>query len=87
MRILQKALTFDDVLLVPAHSDVLPRNVVLSTKLTRELTLNLPMISAAMAVAMPVLKTSLSFCSRVIMPRMCSSASSISPTVVIFLPA
>ncbi|HBC70214.1 MAG TPA: IMP dehydrogenase, partial [Sutterella sp.] len=48
MRILQKALTFDDVLLVPAHSDVLPRNVVLSTKLTREITLNLPMISAAM---------------------------------------
>ena len=48
MRLLQKALTFDDVLLVPAHSEVLPRDVQLRTRLTREITLNLPMVSAAM---------------------------------------
>lgn len=48
MRIRQKALTFDDVLLVPAHSEVLPRDTVLTTKITRELSLNIPMVSAAM---------------------------------------
>ena len=48
MRLLQKALTFDDVLLVPAHSAVLPRDTVLSTKISRGLTLNIPMVSAAM---------------------------------------
>ena len=48
MRIRQKALTFDDVLLVPAHSEILPRDTVLSTKITRNLTLNIPMVSAAM---------------------------------------
>ena len=48
MRIRQKALTFDDVLLVPAHSTVLPRDTVLTTKITRELSLNIPMVSAAM---------------------------------------
>lgn len=48
MRLLQKALTFDDVLLVPAHSDILPREVSLKTKLTRSIELNLPMVSAAM---------------------------------------
>lgn len=48
MRLLQKALTFDDVLLVPAYSEVLPRDVQLRTRLTREITLNLPMVSAAM---------------------------------------
>ena len=48
MRILQKALTFDDVLLVPAHSQILPRDVSLATKLTRNITLNLPLLSAAM---------------------------------------
>lgn len=48
MRILQKALTFDDVLLVPAHSNVLPRDVSLVTRLTREISLNIPLISAAM---------------------------------------
>ncbi len=42
MRIVEKAYTFDDVLLVPAHSTVLPRDVKLQTKLTREITLNLP---------------------------------------------
>lgn len=42
MRILQKALTFDDVLLVPAHSRILPRDVSLSTRLTRGISLNLP---------------------------------------------
>jgi len=43
-----KGLTFDDVLLLPAHSEVLPREVDLKTKLTREITLNLPLVSAAM---------------------------------------
>ncbi|MGE0113372.1 MAG: IMP dehydrogenase [Steroidobacteraceae bacterium] len=48
MRILEEALTFDDVLLVPAYSEVLPREVDLSTRLTRSIRLNLPMLSAAM---------------------------------------
>ena len=48
MRIRQKALTFDDVLLVPAHSVVLPRETELKTQITRKLTLNIPMVSAAM---------------------------------------
>ncbi len=48
MRIVQEALTFDDVLLVPAHSNVLPKDVDLSTRLTREITLNIPLVSAAM---------------------------------------
>ncbi|MCW8919530.1 MAG: IMP dehydrogenase [Gammaproteobacteria bacterium] len=48
MRIAQEALTFDDVLLVPAHSTVLPKDVTLTTKLTRGITLNIPIISAAM---------------------------------------
>jgi IMP dehydrogenase len=48
MRVLQKALTFDDVLLVPAHSAILPREVTLSSQLTRTITLNLPLLSAAM---------------------------------------
>jgi IMP dehydrogenase len=48
MRIVQEALTFDDVLLVPDYSDVLPREVDLSTQLTRGIRLNLPFVSAAM---------------------------------------
>jgi IMP dehydrogenase len=48
MRVLQKALTFDDVLLVPAHSTVVPRDVSLTTRLTRNITLNIPLLSAAM---------------------------------------
>ena len=48
MRILEQALTFDDVLLVPAYSDVLPREVDLSTQLTRRIRLNIPVVSAAM---------------------------------------
>jgi IMP dehydrogenase len=48
MRIDQEALTFDDVLLVPAYSEVLPREVDLSTRLTRNIRLNLPLVSAAM---------------------------------------
>lgn len=48
MRIIQEALTFDDVLLVPAHSTVLPRDVDLSTPLTRQIQLNIPLLSAAM---------------------------------------
>ena len=48
MRINQQALTFDDVLLLPAYSEVLPRDVDLKTQLTREISLNIPLISAAM---------------------------------------
>jgi IMP dehydrogenase len=48
MRLVQKALTFDDVLLVPAHSDVMPRDVSLTTQLTRNIRLNIPLVSAAM---------------------------------------
>ncbi len=48
MRVVQKALTFDDVLLVPAHSKILPRDVSLKTKLTRTISLNVPLVSAAM---------------------------------------
>src|SRR5688572_1248232 len=48
MRVVQKALTFDDVLLIPAHSNVLPREVSLKSKLTRGIPLNIPLFSAAM---------------------------------------
>ncbi len=48
MRISQEALTFDDVLLIPAHSTVLPNEVSLGTQLTREIALNIPLVSAAM---------------------------------------
>jgi len=48
MRILEEALTFDDVLLIPAHSTVLPSDVNLQTSLTKEITLNIPLLSAAM---------------------------------------
>jgi IMP dehydrogenase len=48
MRILQKALTFDDVLLVPAESSILPRDVSLKTRFTRGIELNMPVVSAAM---------------------------------------
>lgn len=48
MRIVEKAYTFDDVLLIPAHSQILPRDVSLKTPLTRKINLNLPLLSAAM---------------------------------------
>ena len=48
MRLLQKALTFDDVLLVPAYSNVLPKDASLKTRLTRGIELNIPFVSAAM---------------------------------------
>ena len=48
MRLIGKALTFDDVLLVPAHSAILPRDTRLATRLTRKIRLNIPLISAAM---------------------------------------
>jgi IMP dehydrogenase len=48
MRVVRKALTFDDVLLVPAHSLVVPREVSLKTRLTRSIELNLPLVAAAM---------------------------------------
>lgn len=48
LRIIEEALTFDDVLLVPAHSTILPREVTLQTRLTRDITLNIPLVSAAM---------------------------------------
>ena len=48
MQIAQEALTFDDVLLLPAHSIVLPRDVSLSSQLTRDIELKIPLLSAAM---------------------------------------
>ncbi len=48
MRLIKKALTFDDVLLVPAYSNILPRDTSLATRLTRNITLNIPLVSAAM---------------------------------------
>jgi IMP dehydrogenase len=48
MHVVQEALTFDDVLLIPAHSAVLPRDVSLKTQLTRNISLNIPLLSAAM---------------------------------------
>ncbi|MBE1287839.1 IMP dehydrogenase [Alteromonas sp. LMIT006] len=48
LRIAQEALTFDDVLIVPGHSQVLPHTASLQTRLTRKVNLNIPMISAAM---------------------------------------
>ncbi|WP_394997849.1 IMP dehydrogenase [uncultured Helicobacter sp.] len=48
MKILQKALTFEDILLVPAYSEVLPKEVSLQTKLTKNIPLNIPLVSAAM---------------------------------------
>ncbi|WP_028299443.1 IMP dehydrogenase [Oceanospirillum beijerinckii] len=48
LRIAQEALTFDDVLLVPGYSEVLPNDVSLKTRITRDITLNIPLVSAAM---------------------------------------
>ncbi|MBV9190391.1 MAG: IMP dehydrogenase [Betaproteobacteria bacterium] len=48
MRVIQKALTFDDVLLLPAHSRILPRDASLKSRLSRKLELNIPLVSAAM---------------------------------------
>ncbi|WP_151446599.1 IMP dehydrogenase [Lacisediminimonas profundi] len=48
MRLLQKALTFDDVLLVPAYSAILPKDTSLNTRLTRNIALSIPLVSAAM---------------------------------------
>lgn len=48
LRIAQEALTFDDVLLVPGYSDVLPNDVSLKTRITRDINLNIPLVSAAM---------------------------------------
>ncbi len=48
LSLLPEALTFDDVLLLPAHSTVLPKDVLLQTRLTRDITLNMPLLSAAM---------------------------------------
>jgi len=48
MDIVEEALTFDDILLIPDYSDVLPRDVSLQTQLTREISMNIPLVSAAM---------------------------------------
>ena len=48
LRIAQEALTFDDVLLLPGYSEVLPKNVSLKSRLTREIELQVPLVSAAM---------------------------------------
>jgi len=47
-KVLEETLTFDDVLLVPARSEVLPNEVDISTKLTKNITLNIPILSSAM---------------------------------------
>ncbi len=47
-KIVTEALTFDDVLLVPAKSEILPKDVHTTTKLTSKITLNIPLVSAAM---------------------------------------
>ena len=47
-RVVRTALTFDDVLLIPAHSTVVPREVTLRTRLTRGIGINIPVVSAAM---------------------------------------
>ena len=51
MRIIEEALTFDDVLLVPDYSDILPRDVDLSVQLARDIRLNIPLFAAAMDTA------------------------------------
>ena len=48
MRLTKQALTFDDVLLEPAHSSIIPREVILKTQLTKNIFLNIPLVSAAM---------------------------------------
>jgi IMP dehydrogenase len=48
MRLIEEALTFDDVSLVPSHSDVLPKDVDLTTRVTRDLQINIPVVSSAM---------------------------------------
>ena len=48
LRVVTRALTFDDVLLIPAYSEILPRETSLRTRLTRNITLNIPLVSAAM---------------------------------------
>ena len=48
MNILKKALTFEDVLLVPQYSEVLPKEVDITTKFTKNINLNIPLVSAAM---------------------------------------
>ena len=47
-KIVGEGLTFDDVLLVPAYAEILPRNVVLSTRFSKNISLNIPIVSAAM---------------------------------------
>ena len=51
-KIVSEGLTYDDVLLIPAHSTVLPRDVDTSTQLTREIRLNIPVVTAAMDTVM-----------------------------------
>ena len=48
LRIAEDALTFDDVLLVPGYSNIIPANVSLKTRITRNIELNMPLLSAAM---------------------------------------
>ncbi|HIA59320.1 MAG TPA: IMP dehydrogenase, partial [Gammaproteobacteria bacterium] len=48
LRIAEEALTFDDVLLLPAHSNVLPKTVRLESQLTQAIVLNIPLVSSAM---------------------------------------
>ena len=82
MRLSQKALTFDDVLLVPAFSAILPRDTDLTTQLTRGIALNIPLVSAAMdtvtearlAITMADRKSTRLNSSHTVLSRMPSSA-------------
>jgi IMP dehydrogenase len=60
-KVIGEALTYDDVLLVPAKSDVLPREVSIRTKLTRNIELNIPLVSAAMDT---VTESEMAFCTK-----------------------
>lgn len=52
MKIIKKALTFEDILLIPAYSEVLPKEIDTSSKLTKNITLNIPFVSAAMDLSL-----------------------------------
>ncbi len=56
-RLVMDGLTFDDVLLIPAYSEILPRNVDLTTKFSRNITLNIPMLLPAKVVSVLFIRT------------------------------
>ena len=78
--IVQEALTFDDVLLLPAYSNVLPKDACLKTQLTRGIQLNVPLVSAAWA-AMSM------FLCRIPMPPSCAMAIAMRASVTVSMAA